>query len=184
MKKGFSFVELVSTVTIISVLAAIIFITVSRYIAKSRVARLESELLSLKEAIKRYEDDVGRFPPTSLLRPGQGVAALFERACSPDIARGDGIQDRTKWLGPYLTRIPTRNPYGNSNYAAGCAGLGNMGYGFYRTVVPGGGVYYHIRTVVTSSVAQRVDNDLDNGDGLTAGSVRYFGTTMYFIVVY
>ena len=53
-----------------------------------------------------------------------------------------------------------------------------------RTVVPGGGKYYHIRTVVTSSVAQRVDNDLDNGDGLTAGSVRYLGTTMYFIVVY
>src|SRR5688572_14431047 len=62
--RGFSLIELLLVLVILSVLAAIIVPRFTGVSEKSRKTKAETEIAYISTALKRYEVEVGRFPST------------------------------------------------------------------------------------------------------------------------
>lgn len=99
-RKGFTLVELLLVITIISVLAAVV---VPRFFGRSQEARIaatrQTIVGTLGMALDLFEQDVGRYPSTE-----EGLQVLVSQ---PQVKN---------WKGPYLQSIaipydPWDNPY-------------------------------------------------------------------------
>ena len=97
--KGFTLIELMLVVIIISVLAAMV---VPRLVGRSQEARIaaaRAEIEShLATALGLYELDNGVFPTTE-----QGLAALKKKPASPPVP--------ANWKSPYIKKMP-KDPWG------------------------------------------------------------------------
>src|SRR5437879_13821596 len=62
MMRGFTMIEMVIVLAIIGLFAAALTPMVTNYVDKSRVAKAQSDLRTIGEAISRFEKDVGRYP--------------------------------------------------------------------------------------------------------------------------
>jgi len=84
--KGFTLVELLVVVTIISVLASIAAVSYSRFIKQSRDARRKTDIEQVRAAIELFRNFNGAYP-TSQASPGLafGVGALNDAAAVPTI---------------------------------------------------------------------------------------------------
>ncbi len=100
-KRGFTLIEIMLVVIIISALAAMIMPRLSGRSEQARVAVAKADIqTNIATALKLYELDNGRFPTTS-----QGLSALRERTSSGTLAK--------HWNGPYIEREPL-DPWDNA----------------------------------------------------------------------
>ncbi len=110
-KKGFTLIELMLVVIIISILAAMV---VPRLVGRSKEARMAAAKADIEANIATtldmYELDSGAYPTTE-----QGLAALISK---PTMAPSP-----SNWKGPYLRKRP-KDPWGN-DYVYACPGLHN-----------------------------------------------------------
>src|ERR1700758_677670 len=60
--RGFTMMEMVIVLAIIGVLAAVLTPMVTNYVEQSRVAKAQSDVQTIGEAIGRFERDLGRYP--------------------------------------------------------------------------------------------------------------------------
>src|SRR5260370_12454175 len=60
--RGFTMIEMVIVLAIIGLLAAVITQMVTNYVDQSSVAKAQSDVRTVGEAISRFERDVGRYP--------------------------------------------------------------------------------------------------------------------------
>src|SRR5947208_3663493 len=60
--RGFTMMEMVIVLAIIAILAAVLTPIVVGYVDQSRVAKAQSDVRTIGEAISRFERDVGRYP--------------------------------------------------------------------------------------------------------------------------
>lgn len=60
--EGFTLIEMVVTLAIIGILATILFPLVNNYIDGGRLARAQSDVTAIGNAIGRFERDLGRYP--------------------------------------------------------------------------------------------------------------------------
>src|SRR5947199_10563206 len=60
--EGMTMIEMVVVLGVIAVLAAILTRIVSNYIDQSRLARAQSDVRVIGEAVSRFESDMGRYP--------------------------------------------------------------------------------------------------------------------------
>ena len=102
VERGFTLIELMLVVVIISALVAMV---VPRLAGRSEEARkgiAEADIKgNLSTALKLYEVDSGRYPSSE-----QGLKALLEKPASPPTPRN--------WKGPYLEQPPLdpwKKPY-------------------------------------------------------------------------
>jgi len=150
-KGGFTMVELIVIIAIIAILSAILIPAVFNQIKKSKTARLENELQSLKTAVLQYYADVGKWVKNN------NIKFLY-------VDSGE-----KGWDGPYteknLKATEEENPFGGE-YEVGKKD----------------GKFSIKATKVKKDVAEKVDNDMDNGDGGSKGNIRYSGTTIWYIV--
>ena len=103
--KGFTLIELMLVVIIISILSAMV---VPRLVGRSQEARIAAAQADIESnialALDMYELDTGTYPTTE-----QGLAALIRKPTMSPVP--------TSWKGPYLKKIP-KDPWGNEyNYA-------------------------------------------------------------------
>ncbi len=100
-KSGFTLIEILLVVVIISALAAMIIprLTGRSEQAKEAIARADI-MVNIPTALKLYELDNGNFPTTN-----QGLGALLEKPSTSPIPQN--------WNGPYLERKSLRDPWGN-----------------------------------------------------------------------
>ena len=114
-KLGFTLVEVLIVVVIMSILASVVIRQVAEASTEAREARLRHDLQTMRSRIELYEvqhnDDV----------PGTGTATFAQAlAGRTDINGAVGID-----YGPYLERIPT-NPF-NGLDTVDVSGTGTLG---------------------------------------------------------
>ena len=110
-KSGFTLIELMLVVIIISVLAAMV---VPRLVGRSQEARIAATRADIESniavALGLYELDNGLFPTTE-----QGIVALRTKPSIPPTP--------AHWKGPYVRKIP-KDPWGRP-YVYACPGVHN-----------------------------------------------------------
>jgi general secretion pathway protein G len=117
LRRGFSLIELLLVLVILSVLAAIVVPKFTGVSEKARVTKAESEIANMGTALSRFEIEVGRFPTSE-----EGLQALVT---SP------GGLPEGKWAGPYLEKGVPKDPWGNA-YVYRYPGANNLnGYDLY-----------------------------------------------------
>jgi general secretion pathway protein G len=113
---GFSLIELLLVLVILSVLAAIVVPRFTGVSEKARKSKAESDISNMSTALSRFEIEVGRYPSSD-----EGLRALVEQP--------SGLPEG-KWGGPYLERGVPSDPWGKPyNYRS--PGLNNPSYDLY-----------------------------------------------------
>ncbi len=110
-KRGFTLIELMLVVIIISILSAMV---VPRLVGRSREARIAAVRADIESnialALDMYELDNGTYPTTE-----QGLVGLARKTTMAPAP--------PNWKGPYLRKTP-KDPWGN-DYVYACPGLHN-----------------------------------------------------------
>jgi prepilin-type N-terminal cleavage/methylation domain-containing protein len=163
-RRGFTLAEVLVTVAIVAILAAVVVPAVTNQISKGDEANIASSAGSVRTGITAFVSDTRRFPGR--------VSDLFNAIVLTDVdikAVAYGAPTAAKWKGPYMAgslavadSMPLglgfmRNTLKDSGYAA----------------VTSGYVIATISGVYTDAAAQHIDSLIDNGNGRTAGTVQW-----------
>ena len=114
--RGFTLIELMVVVAVISLLAVTLVPQVSKMVERARVSRTVAELTVIGNATNIYLADVGSYPPTipDWGRPWGADVGLVDR--------GSVIPAHlAQWNGPYLKDWPQRTAWGG---VVGCGATG------------------------------------------------------------
>lgn len=106
---GFSFIEILVVVAIISILATIVGVSVYPQIEKANVTKARAQIGNFKTALQTYFNDNGRFPSEA-----QGLAALCTAPTIPPEAKNypeGGYLDssavpKDPWGNDYIYTVP------------------------------------------------------------------------------
>ncbi len=156
---GFSLIELIIVVSVLSILAAVISPQVTKLVEKAKISRLENELAALKTGISSVYADLGVYPSDVGTSQDPGLMT-------------DGrvpYTYRDEWSGPYLDHWPTTHPWGGTyDYEY----WGNSDFNYDGTW--GNEVFLTVRNYFTADILNRIDGDLDDGNRYT-GVIRHDG---------
>ncbi len=111
-RKGFTLIELIVVIFILSLLAVFVAPKMFRQLGQARKDLVIPRMKLVEDAIERFAINCGRYPDSS-----EGLGAL--------LAAPDGLEE--KWRGPYLKRKQLLDPWGNPFVyeAAGEVGSGS-----------------------------------------------------------
>lgn len=82
MKKGFTLVEIVLVMTIISVLLTGGFFVYIRVIERSRINQALTDIRAIQQAVEQYHADLGYYPPDTDPRFDPGLINYAQRSCT------------------------------------------------------------------------------------------------------
>lgn len=157
---GFSLIELVITMTIITILAGLVTLRAGNMTESARITRAVSDLKTMAKAIDVMRADTGVFPADVSPNIDPGLN---------DLARVPAAR-REFWKGPYVDRWPSENPWGGTfdyefwNYSA---------FNFDGT--SGNEVLISLRGgTMNRQILDEIDASMDDGNGAT-GMVRHNG---------
>lgn len=106
---GFTLVELLVVISIISLLASTVFASLNSARAKARDAQRVQALNEMRKAIELYFDNNGNYPPASYLGLYNGVWSVT--SCSRDSASWTTLQGNLATYIPTLSKDPVNtNP--------------------------------------------------------------------------
>jgi prepilin-type N-terminal cleavage/methylation domain-containing protein len=159
-RKGFTLPEVLVTVAIVAILAAVVVPAVTQQIGKGESGQFVSSYQGVQTGVTSFVSDVHRFP-----------VSLYQ--LSHATANGDSVMNFTlssiessRWAGPYLqTEIATKG--GTLPLSFGLAAKDTLwldGTYLVSTVT---------NASADSSKVAHVDSLVDGGDGRSAGAVRW-----------
>jgi len=97
-RKGFTLVELLVVIVIISMLAALVAPNLFKHLGKAKRDLARPKMALVEDALNRFYIDCGRYPDDT-----EGLDALLQPP--------EDLED--KWNGPYLKRSQLLDPWGN-----------------------------------------------------------------------
>lgn len=100
-ERGFTLIELIVVIAVISVLAAVVSPLVFRNVGDARLAAAQTQIETFGLALDTYRLDNDYYPSTA-----QGLDALVHPPTGEPAARA--------WRGPYLKRAVPPDPWGRS----------------------------------------------------------------------
>lgn len=162
-RSGFTLPEVLVTVAIVAVLAAIVVPTVTSQLGKGDAPALSSSIGSLRTSVTAFVSDVRKFP--------RRLSQL-----SVAISQGDSA------LGPYDYSQRDENawkgPYGSFNITSGdSVALGMNLKAFDSLTAVSGLVKMDLTGSTSHAEMSRIDTLIDNATGPTAGSLRWTNTS-------
>jgi general secretion pathway protein G len=98
-RPGFTLIEILVVIAVISVLAALVAPNVFRHVGTAKDAAARSQMEMLGAALDAYRLDNGRYPTTR-----QGLDALWQEPAQEPRPSG--------WRGPYLRKAVPADPWG------------------------------------------------------------------------
>jgi general secretion pathway protein G len=98
-RPGFTLIEILVVIAVISVLAALVAPNVFRHVGTAKDAAARSQMEMLGAALDAYRLDNGRYPTTR-----QGLEALWQEPTQEPRPSG--------WRGPYLRKAVPADPWG------------------------------------------------------------------------
>lgn len=98
-RRGFTLVELLVVVLIISMLAAVLAPRMFRGLGQAKADIARAKMTIIEDSLSRFQYDCGRLPSES----EGGLEALL--VAPPDLA--------DRWMGPYLKQSQLLDPWGN-----------------------------------------------------------------------
>jgi general secretion pathway protein G len=98
---GFTLIEILVVIAVISILAALVAPNVFRHVGTAKDAAARSQIEMLGAALDAYRLDNGRYPTTD-----QGLEALWQAPI---------VEPRpSNWRGPYLRKAVPKDPWDNA----------------------------------------------------------------------
>lgn len=169
LKSGFTLAEILVSLAIIAVLAAVLVPALNNQLSKGEAGRVAGDLGAIQSGAQAFLSDVHRYPGDigDLLTTPSGTDAL-DQPYPPALV--------PKWKGPYLGKT-----------VVGVTALGTISNGLTATL--SGGVNYLTVTITNVAAADftkledMLDEGLSSGTASTTGLVRYSGTTMSFLAM-
>jgi len=167
MKKSFTLIELIVVIAIIAILAAIIAPNAFKAIEKAKIARIISDLKTIKNACGVLYTDTGKWPvgPGASLGLPIHASALFvppdqtKDWSGNDYPRDDNMQG---WEGPYLDQAAVANPWGGTYEVwNACRSTTNLCLHLNDYCYPSGP---DAGCPFPDSAAQKIDEAIDDGD--------------------
>jgi general secretion pathway protein G len=104
-RRGFTLIELIVVIIILSLLAAIVGPKLFGRVGQSKTAATRAQLTIFEGALDQYRLDIGSYPTTS-----EGLDSLVRNPNKP------------KWNGPYLKKGVPKDPWGNAYKYVCCPG--------------------------------------------------------------
>lgn len=159
LRSGFTLAEVLVTLAIIAVMAAVLLPALNQQLSKGDTGRLASDLTSLQTAAQTYLSDVHRYPAS--------VAQLTATPSGNDLL-GAALPQAliNRWKGPYLTRDVLATTGGGGSISSAFASVSST----LAVVV----------TNVTATDFANLESVFDEGTASstssTAGVVRMSGT--------
>lgn len=99
-RPGFTLIEILVVIAVISLLAALVAPNVFRHVGTAKDASAKTQIEMLGAALDAYRLDNGRYPTTA-----QGLEALWEEPTAEPRP--------SNWRGPYLRKEVPADPWGN-----------------------------------------------------------------------
>jgi prepilin-type N-terminal cleavage/methylation domain-containing protein len=163
-RSGFTLPEVLVTVAIVAVLAAMVVPAVTQQISKGDQGQLSSSIQGLNTGLTSFVADVRKFP-IALSQLSQAVAnndsTLMPLGHLNAVEAG-------RWKGPYIqTEI--------ADPVAGAGAKANVGFGLslLDTLRMGANNFVIAKISGDSADVVRADAAADNGDGKDAGIIRW-----------
>jgi general secretion pathway protein G len=117
--KGFTMIEILTTIAIIGVLATVVLVAVSSAREKANISKAKAGLNDLYNAIQELSIDTGEWPDHKDVDTTEGGVSgneIFDLSCGTcGLLTDDASQSYVGWSGPYLSELPV-DPWGNNYY--------------------------------------------------------------------
>lgn len=115
MRRGFTLIEILVVIAVISVLAALVAPNVFRHVGSAKDAAAKSQIEMLGAALDAYRLDNGRYPSTD-----QGLDALWQLPTAEPRP--------TNWRGPYLRKAVPKDPWDRAYVYLSPGDVNQQGY--------------------------------------------------------
>jgi prepilin-type N-terminal cleavage/methylation domain-containing protein len=162
-QRGFTLAEVLVTLAIIAIMAAVLLPSLNQQIAKGDTGRLASDLTNIQTAAPAFLSDVHRYPSTlSQLTTAVGTTDINSATIPTALQQ--------KWKGPYISR----------DVVANTGGGGTIGSSF--SIVTSNSIPYLAITVspIASADFYNIEQVLDEGTtsstSSTLGNIRWTST--------
>lgn len=173
-RSGFTLPEVLVTVAIVAVLAAIVVPTVTNQIGKGDDTNVVANVQTLKTGITAYVSDVRKFP-----RRLQHLIFAVDDT-TDDITGADiGAGAAARWRGPYMPfSLKAQDDLATDSVAWGglAFALDSLSDTSFTGSAVDGYIGLTLGGVANSTVALQIDALIDGGTGQTAGNLRWLGT--------
>lgn len=172
-RRGFTLAEVLVTLAILSVLAAVLLPALNNQLSKGDAGRVASDLGALQTGAQAFLSDVHRYPGQITHLTTKITTAMSD--VSPQ-AYPQALVD--KWKGPYLGKT-----------IVGPTSIGTISNVLTKTSTNTNSIDYLTVTItdVQQSDFARLEEMLDEGanssTSSTAGIVRYSGTSVLFLAL-
>jgi type IV pilus assembly protein PilE len=183
-RRGFTLGEVLVTVAIVAVLAAVVIPAITSQITKGDLGRVQGDLQTLKGSISQFVADVRKYPRSI----GQLVVLPTTSHTPVNSNTTYSDQELLRWRGPYLDRDSTTAP--NTGYSLRMTSTSSTGPFKFDTMTVGvsgvsssspgsSDMMYLVVTIpkADQTTALALDAAMDDGV-LTTGAIRWkAGTT-------
>lgn len=160
LKSGFTLAEVLVTLAIIAVMAAVLLPSLNSQLSKGDAGRVAADLTSIQTGAQAFLSDVHRYPLNmSQLTTSVGTTDVLNQSIPATLL--------TKWKGPYVSKDAVVN-----------TSVGAISSTF-SSVAAGNGINYLgiAITGVAASDFQKIEDILD--EGLSAGTASTTGLVRY-----